>query len=63
MHYQTPFLRRDKFPNMQTAESFLAGCAKFARVVSERSGSADLERLWVDQPEGTLVLHLQHQMA
>lgn len=63
MHYQTPFLRRDKFPRMQTAEVFLEGCAKFARVVSERSGSAELEQLWAEQPAETTVLHLQHQMA
>ncbi len=63
MHYQTPFLRKDKFPHMQTVDSFLSACAKFAKVVPERSGGSDLERYWSQAAADPIVLHLQHQMA
>lgn len=64
MHYMTPFLDRGQFPNLETAESFVGACKKFASVVHERSGHADLDTFWSQAKEGEVtVLHLQHQMA
>ncbi len=63
MHYQTPFLRRDKFPNLQPVDSFLSACRSFAKILPERSGHGDLTRLWEENSESTVILHLQHQMA
>jgi L-ascorbate metabolism protein UlaG (beta-lactamase superfamily) len=64
MHYATPFLNRAQFPNLESADSFLTACRKFARVVSDRQGQADLEQQWsASQPGEVVVLHLQHQMA
>lgn len=63
MHYQTPFLRKDKFPQMETVDGFLTACAKFARVVAERSGGVELDELWSQPAQDPLILYLQHQMA
>lgn len=64
MHYATPFLNRAHFPKLESAESFVAACKKFARVIVERSGHVDLEGLWSQGKDGEVtVLHLQHQMA
>lgn len=64
MHYATPFLNKAKFPNLESGERFLAACKKFGKVVDERSGHADLDRLWSTGKEGEVtILNLQHQMA
>lgn len=64
MHYLTPFLNRAQFPHLETAESFVTACQKFSRVLTERQGHADLEKLWSEEKDGRVtVLHLQHQMA
>lgn len=62
MHYQTPFLNRDKFPDFQTAEPFLTACQEFAQVEHIRAGSANLADFWSDD-ESVKILNLQHQMA
>jgi L-ascorbate metabolism protein UlaG (beta-lactamase superfamily) len=61
MHYMTPFLSRAQFPNLETAESFVKACSKFAKVETVRQGHAELEELW--SKDGVTVLYLQHQMA
>jgi L-ascorbate metabolism protein UlaG (beta-lactamase superfamily) len=64
MHYMTPFLNRGQFPNLETPDSFLAACKKFARVVTGRDGQAELDQVWsTARPDEIVVLHLQHQMA
>lgn len=64
MHYATPFLNRAKFPDFESADSFLTACQRFARVVTERSGAIDLDEICSSVGEGeTVAYHLQHQMA
>lgn len=64
MHYATPFLDRGQFPRLETADRFVDACRPFAQVVTERQGSADLDKVWASSPEQSVtLLYLQHQMA
>jgi L-ascorbate metabolism protein UlaG (beta-lactamase superfamily) len=64
MHYATPFLSRAQFPNLESADSFVAACGTFSRIVAERQGSVSLDQLWAQSKEDeVIVLHLQHLMA
>lgn len=63
MHYRTPFLNRDQFPNFATEEPFLEACRSFAEVVRVRSGSQELDEVWTSQSARTVILNLQHQMS
>ncbi len=62
MHFRTPFLDRELFPGLESAESFLGACQSFAEVRRKRDGWLDLDSLWSEQ-ESTVVIHLQHQMG
>ena len=66
MHYQTPFLNRDLFPNFQTADPFLNACSEFCKVVKTRDSWSGLETVWTSQDtdaSSPVILNLQHQMA
>lgn len=64
MHYQTPFLSRERFPNFQTAEPFLSACREFCTIEPAKNGWVNLNEVWSKlDTEQTLVLDLQHQMA
>jgi L-ascorbate metabolism protein UlaG (beta-lactamase superfamily) len=64
MHYLTPFLDKGQFPGLEGADRFLEACAGWGRVVADRQGHADLDKLWAGAGPGqTTILHLQHQMA
>jgi L-ascorbate metabolism protein UlaG (beta-lactamase superfamily) len=62
MHYATPFLSREQFPEFQSAQPFLEACKSSFPVVNRREGWVDLDEMWSANEE-TTVLYLQHQMG
>lgn len=62
MHFRTPFLDRELFPGLESAESFLSACHSFAEVRHRRDGWVNLDDIWSENGS-TVVLHLEHQMG